>query len=59
MSKLIINKLKKQNKELIKTLNLAGEVMDYCAGDSWERECTKDMREKVFGIIRKYKNLKK
>lgn len=28
----------------LRALYLAAEIMDYCGGDAWERECTKEER---------------
>lgn len=37
-------------KEFIRAIILASRVMDYCGGDKWERECTKEDRSK-FDVI--------
>jgi thiamine pyrophosphate-dependent acetolactate synthase large subunit-like protein len=33
-------------RKAMQALRLANDVMSYCQGDAWERECTKDAREK-------------
>jgi len=32
------------NKKILRALELADSIMDYCGGDAWERECTKNDR---------------
>ena len=45
------------NKEkILRALELADSIMDYCGGDAWERECTKDDRNE-FGKL--YEEIKK
>jgi hypothetical protein len=44
------------NEKILRALRLADEVMGYCQGDSWERECTKDDRaefDKLYEEIEK------
>lgn len=33
-------------RKALRALKLAIDIMDYCQGDKWERECTKEDREK-------------
>ena len=38
----------------LKALELADGIMDYCGGDSWERECTADDRkeyQRLYAIL--------
>jgi hypothetical protein len=37
----------------LKALRIADSVMEYCGGDKWERECTKDERAKFYKIYEK------
>lgn len=39
-----------QNDKLIEAIVLAKEIIDYCGGDSWERECTSQSRNKFYEI---------
>ena len=33
-----------QNDKLIEAIKIAKDIMDYCGGDAWERECTQEAR---------------
>lgn len=37
--------------KILRALELAEDTLDYCQGDSWERECTKDDREKFAELL--------
>lgn len=37
--------LKKKMRKAKRALKLANDVMSYCAGDRWERECTENDRK--------------
>lgn len=40
--------------ELIEALEVAKEIIDYCGGDAWERECTAEARERFYELYEKY-----
>ena len=40
--------------EIYEALETAESVMDYCAGDAWERECTKEDRDKFAELKEKF-----
>jgi len=35
---------REQAEAILRALELADGIMDYCGGDAWERECTADDR---------------
>ena len=51
-----INNLKKENEELKEYFAKAVEHLDYCGwGDSWERECSKELEKEIDILRDKYK----
>ena len=36
--------------KMLRALELADGIMDYCAGDSWERECTAEARKEYLEL---------
>jgi len=42
------------NEEIKEALELANEIMEYCQGDAWERECTEKDRSRFQEIYSKY-----
>ncbi len=40
----------------LKALELAESIMDYCQGDSWERECTAEDRKRFAQLVMEVKS---
>lgn len=48
------SKGEKIQEEIVEALSLAKEIIDYCCGDAWERECTEKLRNRFYEICNKY-----
>jgi len=42
------------NAEIEEAMHIASEVMEYCQGDAWERECTENKRNRFDEIYNKF-----
>jgi hypothetical protein len=42
------------NAEIEEAMHIASEIIEYCQGDAWERECTEFQRTRFAEIYEKY-----
>lgn len=49
-------KLQEDLRKAKQALELAASIMDYCGGDAWERECTKEDRDKFDKLYKEIMN---
>jgi hypothetical protein len=47
----------KKWEKILRALELADSIMEYCGGDAWERECTRDDRNEFSKLYEELKIL--